>query len=185
MLNKQRVFKSVLGLALLSAGTMASAAIVTGGTVHFTGQIVNAACAVSADSANQTVNMGQYRTAHFTSVGTRSNAVPFTIKLEDCDTSVSTQASTAFSGSANATDPTVLTVSNTSGGASGTASGVGIEISDRIDQVLKPDGANFSNAQTLIDGANVLAFNARYKSVAAVVTPGQANADATFTMQYN
>ncbi|MBW0627166.1 type 1 fimbrial protein subunit FimA, partial [Escherichia coli] len=52
MLSKQHVTKSILGLALLSAVPVASAAVVTGGTVHFTGQIVNAACAVSAESVD-------------------------------------------------------------------------------------------------------------------------------------
>ncbi|MBJ2097896.1 fimbrial protein, partial [Serratia ureilytica] len=101
MLNKQRVIKTVLAAALLSAGTMATAATtVPGGTVHFTGQIVNAACAVSAGSTDQTVNLGQYRTANFKAVGDYSGAVPFKIQLQDCDTSVSTQASVAFSGTA-------------------------------------------------------------------------------------
>ncbi|RSB24855.1 type 1 fimbrial major subunit FimA [Enterobacter cloacae] len=185
MLTKTRLIKSALALALLSTGTMASAAIVTGGTVHFTGQIVNAACAVSADSVEQTVKMGQFRTANFTAVGTRSNAVPFTIKLEDCDSSVSTTAATSFSGNLDAVDPTVLTISNVAGGAAGTASGVGIEISDHTGKVLKPDGSVFSTAQNLVDGHNVLNFTARYKSTEANVTPGEADADATFNMQYN
>lgn len=184
---KQRLTHILLGTALLSVGTLASAATTTvmGGTVHFTGQIVNAACAVSAASTNQTVNMGQYRTAFFTGVGVRSNAVPFTINLEDCDTSVSTTASTAFSGSADATDPTVLTTSNISGGAGGAAAGVGIEIADSLGKVLTPNGTVFSTPQKLIDGANVLSFTARYKSTKASVTPGEADANATFTMQYN
>lgn len=185
MLTKQRLIKSVMALALLSTGTMASAAIVTGGTVHFTGQIVNAACAVSADSVDQTVKMGQFRTANFTAVGTRSNAVPFTIKLEDCDSSVSTTAATSFYGNLDAVDPTVLTISNIAGGAADVASGVGIEISDHTGKVLKPDGSVFSTAQNLVDGSNVLNFTARYKSTKANVTPGEADADATFKMQYN
>lgn len=186
MLNKQRVIKSVLAAALLSAGTMATAATtVPGGTVHFTGQIVNAACAVSAGSTDQTVNLGQYRTANFTAVGDRSGTVPFKIQLQDCDTSVSTQASVAFSGTADSTDTTVLNVGNISGGASGSASGVGIEIADQLGKVLTPNGSVYSTAQNLIDGVNVLNFTARYKSTAAAVTPGQADADATFTMQYN
>lgn len=186
MLNKQRIVKTVLGLAMISAGTMATAATtVTGGTVHFTGQIVNAACAVSADSADQTVKMGQFRTAYFTSVGTRSNSVPFSIKLEDCDTIVSKTAAASFYGSLDATDPTVLTISNIAGGAAGAASGVGIEISDHTGKVLKPDGSSISTAQNLVDGSNILSFSARYKSTKASVTPGEADADATFKMIYN
>ncbi|MBJ2097904.1 fimbrial protein, partial [Serratia ureilytica] len=82
-------------------------------------------------------------------------------------------------------DANVLAVSNISGGASGSASGVGIEIGDHTGKVLTPNGSVFSTAQTLIDGVNVLNFTARYKATAASVTPGQADADATFTMQYN
>ena len=70
MLNKQRLVMSVVALAVLSASQLSMAATtVTGGTVHFTGRIVNAACAVSADSTDQTVNMGQYRTAFFNAKG--------------------------------------------------------------------------------------------------------------------
>lgn len=185
MLSKQHVTKSILGLALLSAVPVASAAVVTGGTVHFTGQIVNAACAVSAESVDQIVKMGQFRTANFTSVGMRSHAVPFTIKLEDCDTNISTTAAVSFYGNLDANDPTVLAVSNIAGGASGSASGVGIEISDYTGKLVKPDGSVFSTAQNLVDGANVLSFTARYKSTLASVTPGQADADALFKMQYN
>ncbi|KLN97489.1 type 1 fimbrial major subunit FimA [Moellerella wisconsensis] len=189
MLIQKRVFQSAFAVSLFSISVFASAAsqtaIVPGGTVHFTGQIVNAACAVSADSTNQTVNMGQYRTAFFTAVGVRSNAVPFTIKLEDCDTKVSETAKTSFRGNSNQVDNTLLTVSNVGGGAAGAASGVGIEISDSSGTVLKPDGSVFSTPQKLNDGANTLHFTARYKSISNKVTPGAADADATFTMQYN
>lgn len=173
-----------MAMGVVSAAN-AAAVIVPGGTVHFKGTIVNAACAVSADSTNQTVQLGQYRTANFNAVGDRSTAVPFTIKLEDCDPTVSTTASVAFSGNADSVDNTVLTVSNIGGGASGAATGVGIEISDHLGKVLKPDGSVYSTPKNLIDGANVLDFTARYKSTVATVTPGQADADATFTMQYN
>ncbi|MDK1705093.1 type 1 fimbrial major subunit FimA [Serratia rubidaea] len=185
MSNNKRLFNMVIGAALLSTGTVASAANVNGGTVHFTGQLVNAACAVSADSSDQTVQLGQYRTARFAAVGDRSGLVPFTIKLEDCDTTVATTAAVAFSGSADANDPTLLATSNIGGGTSGAADGVGIEISDSKGKVLPPDGATFSNTQTLNDGTNIVNLNARYKSTKADVTPGQADADATFTMQYN
>ncbi len=169
---------------LVGSISVASAAVVSGGTVHFKGEIVNAACAVSADSTDQTVNLGQYRTANFKAVGDRSGLVPFSIKLQDCDSSVSTSVAVAFNGVMDATDNTVLATSNIAGGASGAAAGVGIEISDSKGKVLSPDGASFSTAQTLNDGSNVVNFNARYKSTAASVTPGRADADATFKLQY-
>ena len=36
---------------------------VNGGTVHFKGELVNAACSLNTDTSEQTVNRGQYRTA--------------------------------------------------------------------------------------------------------------------------
>ncbi|MBN3214367.1 fimbrial protein, partial [Pectobacterium brasiliense] len=50
--------------------------------------------------------------------------------------------------------------------------------------VLTPNGAVYSAPQTLNDGSNVLAFNARYKATQATTTPGAADADATFTIDY-
>lgn len=104
--------------------------------------------------------------------------------MQDCDTTVSTKASVAFSGVADAVDPTVLAISNIGDGASGAASGVGIEIADSQGVVIVPNSGAFSTAKTLKDGDNILPLTARYKSTAKDVTPGAADADATFTMQY-
>ncbi|WP_225182470.1 type 1 fimbrial major subunit FimA [Pectobacterium aroidearum] len=178
------LLNTLIGASLLSSSVTVFAATVAGGTVHFKGEIVNAACAVSTNTADQIVNLGQYRTARFTGVGTYSGKVPFTINLEDCDSTVSTTAAVAFTGTADSNDNTVLAVSNIGGGASGAAGGVGIEISDRTGAVLTPNGSVYSAPQTLNDGSNVLAFNARYKATQATTTPGAADADATFTIDY-
>lgn len=57
--------RSLLVVSALSAlaisNTFAAGTTVNGGTVRFAGEIVNAACAVSTDSANQLVTLGQYR----------------------------------------------------------------------------------------------------------------------------
>ncbi|WNP33636.1 type 1 fimbrial major subunit FimA [Enterobacter kobei] len=155
---------------------------VSGGTIHFEGDLVNAACAVSTKSAGQTVTLGQYRTASFSKVGDTSAQIPFTIVLNDCDPTVAATAAVAFSGQADTTNTSLLAV--TSGDNGTTAGGVGIEILDNKSAVLKPDGATFSTAQALVQGTNILRFSARYKATAATTTPGQANADATFVMKY-
>ncbi|MBU5412441.1 type 1 fimbrial major subunit FimA [Serratia ureilytica] len=190
---KNHFFNILIATSLFSTGSMALAAdndpveppvLVQGGAVHFKGEIVNAACAVGAESINQTINLGQYRTANFKAVGDKTGLVPFTIKLQDCDTAVATSAAVAFSGNADASDNSVLATSNIGGGASDAASGVGIEIADNKGKILAPNGGDFSTAQTLNDGSNVLYFTARYKATSTTVTPGQADADATFTMKY-
>lgn len=46
-------------LSLSSAAALADTTTVNGGTVHFKGEVVNAACAVDAGSVDQTVQLGQ------------------------------------------------------------------------------------------------------------------------------
>lgn len=165
-----------------NAEDTATPVTVNGGTVHFKGELVNAACSVNTDSSEQTVNLGQYRTAKFTKVGDTTSNIPFTIELNDCDPQVAKTAAVAFTGQIDATDKTLLAV--TSGNNDNSAKGVGIEILDSKSTTLTPDGSTFSAAQNLIEGTNTLNFTARYKSTAATTEPGQANADATFVMKY-
>lgn len=162
--------------------TTTTTTTVNGGTIHFTGELVNAACSVSTKSADQTVKLGQYRTADFTAVGDTTALVPFEIVLNDCDPEVSATASVAFSGQTDATDATLLAIASADNGS--TASGVGIEILDTTSKALSPNGASYSTAQKLIDGTNTLHFSARYKATSATTGAGQANADATFIMKY-
>lgn len=177
-----------VALVIISALSMASTAAlaadtttVNGGTVHFKGEVVNAACTVDAGSIDQTVQMGQVRSAKLATAGSTSSAVGFNIQLNDCDTTVSTKASVAFSGTA--IDTTNTTVLALQGSASGGASNVGIQILDNKGKPLALDGATFSSATTLNDGTNVIPFQARYYATGAA-TAGAANADATFKVQY-
>ena len=155
---------------------------VNGGTVHFKGELVNAACAVNTESADQIVNLGQYRTAKFTKVGDTTSTIPFNIELNDCDPDVAKTASVAFTGQIDPTDKTLLAI--TSGSNDNTAQGVGIEILDSQSSTLTPDGATFSAAKALIEGTNTKKNNILFISTAATTAPGQANADATFVMKY-
>ena len=91
-------------MTAMAAGGMTCAAnadtsTVSGGTVNFTGQVVNAACSVSADSIDQTVTLSQVRTSKLTAAGMVANQKEdFSIKLEDCDTTVSQNAAVIFNG---------------------------------------------------------------------------------------
>ncbi len=59
---------------------------VSGGTIHFEGKLVNAACAVSTpNSPIKTVTLGQYRTASLRRLMIRDRAGAFSIVLNDCD----------------------------------------------------------------------------------------------------
>ncbi len=183
MKRKLMTSSVIAGLMLVAGSAVAADPVsVSGGTVHFEGELVNAACAVSSQSADQVVTLGQYRTASFAAVGDTTAQIPFTIVLNDCDPKVAATAAVAFSGQTDATDTTLLAV--TSANNSATATGVGIEILDSASATLKPNGATFSAAQALVEGTNTLRFSARYKATAVSATPGQANADATFIMKY-
>ncbi len=171
----------ISALSLSSAAALADTVTVNGGTVHFKGEVVNAACAVDAGSIDQTVQLGQVRSARLATAGSTSSAVGFNIQLNDCDTTVSEKAAIAFTGTAiDSTNPTVLALQNS---AAGGATNVGVQILDRTGVPLALDGATFGAQTTLNDGTNVIPFQARYFATGAA-TAGTANADATFKVQY-
>ena len=100
-----------VGMIVVSVLAMSSAAVsaaegdesvtttVNGGVIHFKGEVVNAACAIDSESMNQTVELGQVRSSRpAKSPGDLSSAVGFNIKLNDCDTNVSSNAAVAFLG---------------------------------------------------------------------------------------
>ena len=168
-------------LSLSSAAALADTTTVNGGTVHFKGEVVNAACAVDAGSVDQTVQLGQVRTASLAQEGATSSAVGFNIQLNDCDTNVASKAAVAFLGTAiDAGHTNVLALQSS---AAGSATNVGVQILDRTGNELTLDGATFSAQTTLNNGTNTIPFQARYYAT-GVATPGAANADATFKVQY-
>ncbi|MDF7758748.1 type 1 fimbrial major subunit FimA [Kosakonia cowanii] len=180
---KPIVIPLAANLMLFSGLAQASGPVVIpGGNLHFEGELVQVACAISVQSGSQTVAMGQYHTTLFSNVGDTTPPVPFTLTVNDCDRSVATQASVAFAGKADDADPTLLAL--TAGDRGTSAKGVAIEILDSNAETLKPDGATFSAARALANGNNTLRFAARYRATAAEVTPGSANADTMFVMKY-
>lgn len=168
-------------VTVLSLTGAAHAVTVNGGDIHFSGEVVNAACAVDTGSIGQTVRLGQVKTTTLAAAGNTSSSVGFNIQLNDCDSTVATQASVAFTGTAvSSTYNTALALQ---GSASGSATNVGVQILDRTGVALPLDGGTFSATTTLADGTNVVPFQARYIAT-GVATAGLANADATFQVQY-
>lgn len=156
----------------------------TGGTIHFKGDLVAAPCSVSTESSDLSVQLGEYTTHHFNASGIEGTKKPFQIKLEDCDTSTYTTAAVQFQGRADSTNSDLLAVdSGLSGDQAMTATNVGIKILDSASKTVKPNG-DFSTPQKLTGEETILYFAAQYVST-GVATAGNANADATFIMQYN
>lgn len=160
-----------VGIIVVSVLAMSSAAVsaaegdesvtttVNGGVIHFKGEVVNAACAIDSESMNQTVELGQVRSSRLAKAGDLSSAVGFNIKLNDCDTNVSSNAAVAFLGTTVTSNDDTLALQSS---AAGSAQNVGIQILDRTGEVLVLDGATFSAKTDLIDGTNILPFQARY-----------------------
>lgn len=167
----------------------AQAVVVNGGKVHFEGEIVNGTCAVDAGSVNQIVQLGQVKANSLNTLGATSTAVGFNIQLNDCEPGTITTAAIAFSGVTATSEgengnvslhPNVLALQNS---AAGSATNVGIQILDSTGAALNLDGASFSVPKTLIEGTNILPFQARYYAT-GTSTAGIANADATFQVEY-
>lgn len=157
------VVLSALSLSSTAALAETTPTTVNGGTVHFKGEVVNAACAVDAGSVDQTVQLGQVRTASLKQTGATSSAVGFNIQLNDCDTSVATKAAVAFLGTAiDSAHPKVLALQSS---AAGSATNVGVQILDRTGAELTLDGATFSVQTTLNNGTNTIPFQARYYAI--------------------
>ena len=87
-----------LNSVIANAADKQTATIVHGGTVHFVGELVNAACAVTTESSNLTVALGQHHIARLNQAGDKTTPVKFQIKLEDCDNTLATSAAIAFYG---------------------------------------------------------------------------------------
>ncbi|TCM65169.1 major type 1 subunit fimbrin (pilin) [Acinetobacter calcoaceticus] len=181
LLTASLITAATFSTVAFAADTPKDPVTVNGGTIKFTGEIVNAACAVNTQSANQTVDLGQHRTAALAIKGDKTPVVPFKIALEDCDPTVSATASVAFYGKATA-DGALLEVSS-AGSNSPAAENVGIQITDFSNKVLGFTGTDFSTAKTLNAGKNELGFTAQYVAT-GTATPGRADAEATFVVKY-
>lgn len=142
---------------------------------------MNAACAVDPNSLDQTVVLGQVRSAKFATAGDKSDDVAFNIQLDDCDTTVAATASIGFSGVPVAGKTNVLALDSN---PAGSAKNIGIEIIDTSGAAVAIDGSAFSKAYNLSDGTNIIPFHAHYISTDATVSPGIADASATFKVQY-
>lgn len=174
-------------LAALFSTAMAQAAdvqsppvSVNGGAIHFKGEVVSSSCAVDAGSADQVVRLGQVRSVRLANENNISSPVGFNIQLDDCDATVASGAKVAFTGSEVSGKQNILALQSTGAGA---ATNVGIQILDSRSIPMQLDGTNFGAPISLTNGTNVIPFQVRYIATGAA-TPGTANADATFKVQY-
>lgn len=174
-----------MSAALLAISSFAHAAGDTTsstGTIDFDGTIVSTACSISGSTIKQSIALGEAKVSKMATANAKSAAVPFTIELDDCDTSAADTATLAFTGQADAADPTSLANLNT--GTDG-ATNVAVQITDATDTVVPIDGTpDTGSALTLQDGTNIANFKAYMIATAAGATVGSVHSTATFVVTY-
>lgn len=150
------------------------------GKVAFTGEIIQSACQVVSGDRDKQVFLGKYGTSAFPATGSTTGAKAFSVSLEKCEAGNYTLR---FDGPTPEGQPNLLAVSK--------ASGVGIELLANNDKVIPigqvaGDDALYQSIASSGDASGTTTFNlrARYKSYQQNVIAGEANANATFTVEY-
>jgi len=172
----KKMIAAVSSLTLLSASAFAAAP--GDGTVKFTGEIVDAPCAISTDSQYQEVVLGQVAKTVFKAVGDKSPSKEFKIKLEGCDISGKNKVTVSFSGMGDTTKPDMLALTN----EVGAATGVAIGIYDNANQAVDLNTGKSPNS--LAAGQTVLYYSANYVATKDAVTTGYGNASVDFNVTY-
>ncbi|MDL4454798.1 fimbrial protein [Klebsiella michiganensis] len=148
-------------------------------TVQVVGNLVANSCTVSPDSKNKTVDMGTWATKQFVATPLGVPPVRFVLNLENCGGAVS-GVKVSFTSTPDKDDNTLLAL-NTGAGA---ATNLGIAILDK-DKNRIPLGKPSSVYSITPGAASVpMVFYGQYVATVGRVTPGTANADATFTLDY-
>lgn len=162
---------------------LAHTVVVDGGRVQMKGELVNGGCAVAPESQSLRVEMGQYRTNSFTSVGSFSTvAVPFTLRLVDCSVDVSRTVGMMFEGVTPAEDPQVF-LATSRPSDSRVSSGIGLALFDSQQRQIIPNAT--ATTMLPIDTPEVtFHFSARYRAISEHLVPGNIQSDVWFTLIY-
>ncbi|MBT1872227.1 fimbrial protein [Enterobacter mori] len=188
-------YNIIMGALALSSIFMASHALASNGTVHFRGEVIDSACEVTPETKEQYVDLGKVNKSSFNGVGSTAAPTAFSIKLDNCPATY-TKAAVRFDGTEAGDGNGDLAIGNpVSSGTPGdytgtetdaiTATGVAIRIYNYADnsqvELYKDSAYSDIDAAT---GTAEMKFVARYIATAASVTPGTANADSQFTVEY-
>jgi major type 1 subunit fimbrin (pilin) len=173
--------KNIIVATLAAVAAMSSvSAFAADGQINFTGEIIDSACEVVNNvSAPLNVNLGKVAKTAFSGAGDTASATKFTLQLKNCPATL-TGAAVKFEGATADGDSSVLALTQ----GAGVATGVGIQITDASDSIvqLNTTSAIYPLVST---GENNLDFVARYIATATDIGAGQANAVASFTINYN
>lgn len=144
--------------------------------IEMHGNIVDFTCVAEGSDSDKVVKLGTWPTKQLRTAGSRTQPMPFTLKLTGCPPG---SASITFSGKVNGSDSGLLALNDGS-----TADNVAVEILDGDKTRLALQQA--SQPVTVDAQGNAeLSFYANYIATADNPQPGRADADATFMINYN
>lgn len=183
----------ITGALVLSSTIMASQVFASDGTVHFRGEVIDSTCEVTADTKDQSVDLGKVNRTAFAGAGSTAAPTAFHIDLEKCPDTY-TKAGVRFDGTEAADGNGDLAIGDplnttTPGDYTGTepapitATGVAIRIYNKADNSQVKLYTKSAETPIVATKAS-MQFVARYIATSATVTAGTANADSQFTVEY-
>lgn len=176
---KKSLFATSFGLVLSVA---ASSTFANTGTVHFNGTITAATCPIVVQPPSGLeggiIDMGEVPATAFKAIADEFNPRRFELVMKDgaaCNVSAGGTATVTFDGPAAATNYYAITPGPDA------ATGVALALRDRTGAAVASGSASASYPLNAT-GESRMNFVASYISTAATVTPGEALADLSFTV---
>lgn len=172
---------TTIGLTLLATLSLAwqNAAQAHDGQINITGTIQSNTCIVDTDSQNMTVDMRNVASKQFYQAGATAAAQSFVIKLVKCG-DAATAVSVTFNGTVDGRDNRLLAIDK----GSAAATGMGIAILDLNRQIVPLNTQSINYPLTPGAQSVNLSFFAEYMANGDTVKAGDANATATFLLNY-
>ena len=156
-----------------------------GGVVHFTGFITDSTCAVNGEKDNpfkESLDLGTYLTTDFTAAGDVSTSVPLNLSLTGCPKSVTGVSLRITSNEGPDDYASDYAIVEGVDEEDDIASGVAIRLNDDAGEQI-PYGEE-SKTWDVTDGSVDVTVEAQYVANGTAMTPGNANLDATFAINY-
>ncbi|WP_301308572.1 fimbria assembly protein [unidentified bacterial endosymbiont] len=174
MLIRRRYFAATVLLMIHSTAQAVTALGEINMLMH--GNIIDFTCVAEGSDSDKVITLGTWPTRQLRTTGSRTQPIPFTLKLTGCPPGA---ASLTFSGKADGSNGDLLALSEGS-----TAGKVAVEIrnGDKTRLALQQ-----ASQPVMVDaqGNAELSFYANYIATADNPQPGRADADATFMINYN
>ncbi len=170
--------KSLTALGVALAVTTAPA-VFASGTIDFTGEITDSACAVDSSSQNLTVDLGKVSVKSLAAAGQIAGLKDFTIKLIDCPENA--KVAVRFGGSRDNDDRDILQIAQAGGHA--TKVGIALFEKDATTQIKLFEDSKLVEFNNAAGDSVELNYVARYKATGAA-TAGKADGTAVYSIQY-